>query len=561
MISVMEASKATGARTVLVLSKSDIERLHPRVNELPTAVKFVLLTERAIECEFSLLYEPSCGMSKTQSYDFMALPRIVYVPFLSNTTQFQKTWIMKLSLYRRLQIIVSSDVHNRTLRRISPDVLCNVVSVSSRDINAPADRYRRCGERVNVTASSLFASDAAPPNKFPKDQKYRAAVQFLDRSTGDINTNPEVLAMMDAYRVLNNTVNVTEFGSTDALYEKAIDMVLRPVIMNSFANTVLFPDGYYSFARFCFFTRRRMDIRIIFVVSLRLFLEFLMVLTLVGTLVALSVHTRSHILFRGRTLLTLPGFLLFMVGTFFGRCHPISGAQAPSYRSLAVVSWIFGMIFLGNYAQSSITAIRVLPSVSASVRTLEELQPYIETCAMAPCFNWAWGDILLSFTTTGKAPLFPFITSSVLKCWDTSHTRGNMSPCYAKAQAGSHVALSTCSDQDVSAASQWGLVPSDDLFTFPQLFVIHWLNPARLQHRRILFAIAEHGLAVPHRRRIHPQMMDENRGTEPFHLYFGVYLAGCALSCAAFAAEMLCNLKHRRRVGDIPQPRLLAAVS
>ncbi|KAH7937223.1 hypothetical protein HPB49_009019 [Dermacentor silvarum] len=210
---------------------------------------------------------------------------------------------------------------------------------------------------------------------------------------------------------------------------------------------------------------------------------------------------------------------------------------------------------------TSITAIRVLPSVSASVRTLEELQPYIETCAMAPCLNDDWEDIFFSMSIPGLAPSFQLLRQSLRKCRGTYYSRGDISQCYAKAHAGSHVMLSTCSDQELSAASQRGLAPSNDLFTFPQVFAIYWLNPARYQHRRILFAIAEHGLAVPHQRRVQPQMIDEDLGAEPFQLYFRVYLAGCAVSCASLAAELLCMLKHRPRVGDIPQPRGLAVVS
>ncbi|KAH7932916.1 hypothetical protein HPB49_004895 [Dermacentor silvarum] len=315
------------------------------------------------------------------------------------------------------------------MRRISPAVLCNVVSVTSRDVNAPADRYRRCAQRVNVTASSLFASEAASPDKFPRDQKYRAAVQLFGGSKEDINSNPEVLALMDAYRVLNNTVSVTDAGGYTELLDKSIDMVLLPVTMPTMVVNEVFAAAYYS----------------------------------------------------------------------------------PNAK---------------------------------------ELQPHLETCAMAPCLNAVWDDILISGAESGFSPIFPLIFKLAFGCADTYYTFGSISPCYAKAQAGSHVVLSTCSDQEVSAASQWGLAASNDLFTFPQMFILHWQNPVRLQHRRILFAITEHGLAVPHRRRVLPQMSDEDLGAESFDLYFGVYLAGCVLSCAALAAELLCSLKHRRRVGD-----------
>ncbi|KAH7938161.1 hypothetical protein HPB49_021014 [Dermacentor silvarum] len=113
------------------------------------------------------------------------------------------------------------------------------------------------------------------------------------------------------------------------------------------------------------------------------------------------------------------------------------------------------------------------------------------------------------------------------------------------------VALSTCSDEDVSSASQLGLTPSNSLCTFTQLAAMKALHPDRYQHRRILLAIAEHGLAVPHWRRAIPRMSDQDPGAQPLVLYFGAYLVGCAVSCAALAAELLFRLKLRPRLGDI----------
>ncbi|KAH7937394.1 hypothetical protein HPB49_011519 [Dermacentor silvarum] len=240
-----------------------------------------------------------------------------------------------------------------------------------------------------------------------------------------------------------------------------------------------------------------------------------------------------------------------MASTFAGRSHAFPKAQEQAYRNLAVLSWMLGMLLLGNDVQTSITAIRVLPTASPPIQTLEELQPHLDTFAMAPCVTKAWTDVIAHMIMPGHAPLIRMILKSFYMCQNTYITYGDIFRCYEKTLAGTHVALSTCGDEDISSASQLSLNPSSSLCSFTQLAAMQALHPARYQHRRILLAIAEHGLAVPHWRRAIPRMKDEDPGALPFFLYFGVYLVGCAMSCAALAAELLCRLKQRPKLGDI----------
>ncbi|KAH7937870.1 hypothetical protein HPB49_017007 [Dermacentor silvarum] len=209
------------------------------------------------------------------------------------------------------------------------------------------------------------------------------------------------------------------------------------------------------------------------------------------------------------------------------------------------------MLFLGNYVQTSITAIRILPTASPPIQTLEELQPYLDSCAISPCVTEAWTNVMLHMTMPGNPSLFPMIQKSFDICRNGYITHGDFFRCYEKTLAGTHVTLSTCSDEDVSSASQSGLTPSNSLCTYTELAAMQALHPARYQHRRILLAIAEHGLAVPHWRRAIPRMSVEDPGEQPLVLYFGAYIVCCAVSCAALAAELLCGLKHRPRLGDI----------
>ncbi|KAH7969256.1 hypothetical protein HPB52_016311 [Rhipicephalus sanguineus] len=310
----MAASKETHARTVLMLSHLDTERIYPRVNEFPIAVKFLVLTNRTIRCEFYIYYDKQkCGVPSEQKSYFTAMRRSVYLPFLSRVQAVHRSWIMKISKLAKYQLIISSENSSQTLRDF-PEALCNVAVISSRGINVPEDRYRRCGLRKDVTAARFADLKVVRPPKFPKNQKYIAG--DLRRGFREDNDKPEALALLDVYRALNNTVHVTAVKHEAAIVEKSVDLLLLP-------------------------------------------------------------------------------------------------SQAAAYRSMAVVSWLLGMLILGTYVQTSITAIRVVPSASPPIKTLEELSPYADD------------------------------------------------------------------DEEVSAASQWGLVPSNDLCTLLQVAAIHALNPTR----------------------------------------------------------------------------------
>ncbi|KAL1481382.1 hypothetical protein MTO96_034505 [Rhipicephalus appendiculatus] len=76
---------------------------------------------------------------------------------------------------------------------------------------------------------------------------------------------------------------------------------------------------------------------------------------------------------------------------------------------------------------------------------------------------------------------------------------------------------------------------------------MHWAHPLRYQHRRLLLAIHESGLAVPHRRRARPVMHRQQEASEPFHVYFAVCLCGHCVACVALAAELLKVFHDNRR--------------
>ncbi|KAL1446620.1 hypothetical protein MTO96_044524 [Rhipicephalus appendiculatus] len=112
-----------------------------------------------------------------------------------------------------------------------------------------------------------------------------------------------------------------------------------------------------------------------------------------------------------------------------------------------------------------------------------------------------------------------------------------MDECYEKAGSGTHVAFSTCTDEELSAAYRWNLVPSDRFGIMPQVSAMHIWNPLRYAHRRVLLAIAEGGLDVPHKMAALPLNHGKSEETEPFIFYFQIYLSGGARCRHSFLLE------------------------
>ncbi|XP_077512875.1 uncharacterized protein LOC144124084 [Amblyomma americanum] len=189
---------------------------------------------------------------------------------------------------------------------------------------------------------------------------------------------------------------------------------------------------------------------------------------------------------------------------------PTSLNSSPCFQGLAPAAWVLGMMVLGNYVQSSITAVRSTQTTFKNINSFSEMNHQIES-----------GYIV----------------------------QIDISQCYQKTSEGRHVALSVCTDNEVAVASQWGLVPGEHHLTMLQATAMHSLNPLRYQHRRLVLAVAEAGLAIPQR-----GMAVNRRGShdggqkEPLVLYCGVYILGCTLSCGAFVGELFMQSRLRRLI-------------
>ncbi|KAL1467733.1 hypothetical protein MTO96_041968 [Rhipicephalus appendiculatus] len=87
--------------------------------------------------------------------------------------------------------------------------------------------------------------------------------------------------------------------------------------------------------------------------------------------------------------------LLFFVSTFLGKSLAPSLDNARTFRGLAVAVWALGMMALGNYVQSSITAIRSAPATVKVIDNFPDLFRLIRDGALTPCYEQHWFDMLL----------------------------------------------------------------------------------------------------------------------------------------------------------------------
>ncbi|KAL1418922.1 hypothetical protein MTO96_005463 [Rhipicephalus appendiculatus] len=192
------------------------------------------------------------------------------------------------------------------------------------------------------------------------------------------------------------------------------------------------------------------------------------------------MNIRSRV-FRSRQMRkSKSGLVLFVVSTFLGRPPAPSLADSPAFRGLAFAVWTLGMMVLGNYVQSSITAIRSAPVAVKVVDSYPELSRVIRDRSLTPCFEEQWFDmIVFSLDPQTEAFRKDILDKGLEAYMNIVNTGSDFSECYRRTRAGTHVALSVCSDEEVAAASQWNLVPGDIYFTYVQIAAIHVMNPLR----------------------------------------------------------------------------------
>ncbi|KAH7959336.1 hypothetical protein HPB49_010451 [Dermacentor silvarum] len=372
---------------------------------------------------------------------------------------------------------------------------------------------------------------------FPRGQAYTAVESAVGASYDELRSSPEALALISAHMFLNSTITIVRGGISD-VHKMQADLTLLPISSAVAQRYGLFMYAQYPPAALCVFSLPRRAVQLTFIDSRASVISFCVSLVVLGCLVAMFALASNHFGHSAmRRRFIAHGLVIYLVSTLLGRCPPTSVYLAN--RSLATAFWALAMLALGNYVQTSITAIRSVPCILSS-KSFAELTSDLKTGTMHPCLSTEWHEMVIFQKNLG-ARLRSFL--SILGA-PASNSNGvavpySMSLCYKGAQKGTFVAaFSMCTDDEVFTAAQHSLIPGEPMFTFLRMAGLHSENPLRYQHRRLLQAIAEGGLSVPHRRLTTPVETRYAEEDETVRLLFTLYGIGCAISFSALAIEL-----------------------
>ncbi|KAH7953548.1 hypothetical protein HPB49_010069 [Dermacentor silvarum] len=290
---------------------------------------------------------------------------------------------------------------------------------------------------------------------------------------------PEALALIDAYKVLNNSIYMTGVSTWRDVLSKRIDLHLYPIGSGVLTTKIIFADAQYTPSPLCFFTPIRRANKVTFIDSWTSLLWLTIALVSAGGALALYIQIRCRFVSDRQQRYHAANYFLFFVATFLGKSPPSSRANALAFRGLATGVWMVGMMVLANYVQSSITAIRTVPTTQRNISSFTELFRSIDSRDICPCLNTDWQRFLTISFGALHILRISLLRQIAIYCDRTTTFEHDVSRCYHRAQLGTNVALSVCTSEEVQVASHWNLLPGDLYQTMVQAPVIHAFNPLR----------------------------------------------------------------------------------
>ncbi|KAH6925301.1 hypothetical protein HPB50_003392 [Hyalomma asiaticum] len=273
-------------------------------------------------------------------------------------------------------------------------------------------------------------------------------------------------------------------------------------------------------------------------------------LGILGAWITLFSWVRARIFFPALRF-PFANVVLVLLSTLLGRCPHDSVGSAAKLGSTSLAAWMMGMLFLGNYIQTAVIGIRVMAMTSHSIQSERDLMWSILQRAVKPCLSLSWPDQLVYRTPSP----FGTIALAVTRAGRHRHISHNDSECYRMASDGAYVAMTTCGESEIQAASEWGLVHGEYKGLQLQASTMRMDHPLRYQHRRILLAVAESGLAVPFQRRRGPQRKREDAedSSDALLLFCTVYALGVLVSTLALACEIVLHRKATDVVNSLEE--------
>ncbi|KAH7971472.1 hypothetical protein HPB49_024441 [Dermacentor silvarum] len=433
---------------------------------------------------------------------------------------------------------------------------CQVVTVAEKDISVAFDGYRSCSKRVTSSMLEWKTVLGSPElqgtyrrdgnlsfvlhekGTVPPDCTMMGPMLFTTMALPSLQLrHPEGVALLDAYYAINTTVNMqcADWSSGDALLrEKSVDFILYSWLKTK--STSLFDNKYafFSPSALCYYVRGRVPVPPSFYNSWILF--FLCFICLVPFCFAIIFTFHVQRATRPSEHVPLSAVIMFFVMTFLGRSPHGLNVSAPAPR-LVLVAWLLLMFFIGNYLQSSLTASRSMPALSAEI-TKEQLLKHLQEGTMLPCVA------SFSFQMRGDRetqPVFKPLARALDKCQSRCLDKYGFG-CMKKARRGTDVYFNMCVEKERRLAFMHGLVVGEHSLAAWQTYsAVHIRFPLRYQHKRLMMAVSESGIWMHSGSRypLPPVNQDIVSLDIPLHEYLAVLCTGLALSLVALAAEIL----------------------
>ncbi|KAL3195712.1 hypothetical protein MRX96_001831 [Rhipicephalus microplus] len=537
VLSALAASKSSEGEQIIIYPRSTLHSLGSHASTLPIPARLIDDSMDNLDRELPLIPNWSPGDTLT----FESTRRLVFVPWYMDLTLVAKEKLQSAARHPQVELFIYSNSPEEILKDFALS-LCQVTLITDAGLNAPVNRYRNCEIRDLLFASQIFT----------RANSERAYVQIHGGMTfaappNPINGNvPEGIAIMDAYRTKNISAKlINVFDGRLFILNKTADVTLLgfPALANY--ERQFFTDASYPPAELCIFSLPTITLRVHFLESWFSFILFLLVLLSFGLAVYFLTKIRTkllfhHFIFRGA------GLILFMIAAFLGRSPPASIGEAVPYRTAAIVSWTLGASILGSYFQTTLIAIRSVPVASSGVPDVASLRKLVEQRKVELCITGYWRGVDTVDSLTLPENLF--IVEAIARYKKREFPFRWPSECYGISRSGTHIALSLCTEDEVSVAKRSNLAPGQSCGLVNRMALVLKTNPERYFHARIIRTLSEAGLVTPHRRHLHRNTEDEDveedSDQSSVRLFFFVYLAGSALSLATLACELFW---HKRK--------------
>ncbi|KAH6926574.1 hypothetical protein HPB50_019815 [Hyalomma asiaticum] len=391
---------------------------------------------------------------------------------------------MTAAAKRKLQIAAQNPQTRLFIYSSSPDqtlgefasCLCQVTLITPDGLNAPANRFDKCVSRQLVSAKHLF-------NQFIHERtstKKIDAVTLAGRSNKFVRHIPESTAIIDAYRSKNISVELIDmFDNRLLILNKSADITLLGFPALASYEWRFLVDAHYPPAELCIFSKPVSTVQVYFVESTLSLVWFFVLLLSLGLAVLLLAGARVHLLFR-HCRFRSAGVVLYITAALLGRSAPSSVGNATPYRTAGLVSWLVGAFFLGNYVQTTLIAIRSVPTSSTGVPDLATLRNLVTQGKVELCVTGYWRGVdVVHHAYSMNLAENDFIVKAIARIRERAFPFKWPLQCYEKARDGSHVTLSLCTEDEILVARRWNLLPGERCGLVNRMGLVLKTNPTR----------------------------------------------------------------------------------